>query len=72
MTEEALRITQTVPIVFTGLDPIVFGFVTSLARPNRNITGVMGAGPEFEAKRLELLRQALPKARPRGGVNIGQ
>jgi putative ABC transport system substrate-binding protein len=41
----------------------VLGFVTSLARPNRNITGVMGPGPEFEAKRLELLRQALPKAR---------
>jgi len=63
MTEEALRITQTIPIVFTALDPIVLGFVTSLARPNRNITGVMGAGPEFEGKRLELLRQALPKAR---------
>ena len=63
MTEEALRITSTIPIVFTGLNPIAFGIVTSLARPGRNITGVLGTGPEFAGKELELFREAVPKAR---------
>jgi putative ABC transport system substrate-binding protein len=63
MTEEALRITSTIPIVFTSLDPIAYGFVTSLARPGRNITGVMLTGPEIEGKKLELFRDAVPKAR---------
>src|SRR5215467_11192967 len=63
MMEEALRITSTIPIVFTGLDPIARGFVTSLSRPDRNIAGVMWVGPEIEGKRLELFREAVPKAR---------
>jgi putative ABC transport system substrate-binding protein len=63
MTEEALRVTRTVPLVFTGVDPITSGFVTSLARPDRNITGMTGPGPQFEGKRLEVLREALPKIR---------
>ena len=63
MTEEALRVTSTIPIVFTAVDPIASGLVTTLARPDRNLTGVTGTGPEFEGKKLELLREALPKAR---------
>jgi putative ABC transport system substrate-binding protein len=63
MTAEALRIASTIPIVFTALDPIAFGVVTSLAHPGRNITGVMGTGPEFVGKQLELFREAVPKAR---------
>ena len=42
MTAEALRVTSTVPIVFTAVDPITAGFVTALARQDRNITGMMG------------------------------
>ena len=63
MTEEALRITSTIPIIFTGLDPINWGFVTNLARPGRNITGMMWPGSEFAGKQLELFRDAVPKAR---------
>ena len=63
MTEEALRITSTIPIVFTFLDPITLGIVTSLVGHGRNLTGVMNPGPEFAGKQLELFREAVPKAR---------
>jgi len=63
MTEEALRITSTIPIVFTGLDPIAFGIVTSLVGHGRNVTGVAGPGQELEGKKLEVFREAVPKAR---------
>src|SRR5437773_10320929 len=36
------------------------GFVTSLARPGGNVTGLSGFGPELVGKRLELLKQAIP------------
>jgi putative tryptophan/tyrosine transport system substrate-binding protein len=52
-----------VPIVQIGLDPIAFGTTTSLAHPDRNITGVVIiAGSEIYAKHLELLREAVPGA----------
>jgi len=57
--------TQTIPIVmgFGPPDPVAFGFVKSLASPGGNITGVTyWAQRGFEAKRLELLREAAPKA----------
>jgi ABC-type uncharacterized transport system substrate-binding protein len=63
MTEEALRITSTIPIIFTNLDPVGLGVVTSLAHSGRNITGITWPGPEFVGKQLELLREAVPKAR---------
>ena len=63
MTEEALRITSTIPIVFDSLDPIAYGIVTSLVHHGRNITGVMPPSPELEGKKLELFREAVPKAR---------
>jgi len=56
--------TTTIPIVFTtGSDPVRDGLVTSLARPGGNITGVVFITSDLGSKRLELLRQFIPKAR---------
>jgi putative ABC transport system substrate-binding protein len=56
--------TATIPIVFTtGSDPVRDGLVTSLARPGGNVTGVVFITGELGSKRLELLRQFIPKAR---------
>jgi putative ABC transport system substrate-binding protein len=54
--------TSTVPIVFAGAgDPVRSGLVASLARPGGNITGLSIVAPELEGKRLELLKETLPK-----------
>ena len=60
----ASEATSTVPIVSVALnyDPVEKGYVTSLARPGRNITGVFVRNPEIGPKQLELLRQAVPRA----------
>jgi putative ABC transport system substrate-binding protein len=54
-----------VPIVawFIGEDPIAAGYAISLARPGRNVTGVVMLAPELGAKRLEALLEAVPNAR---------
>jgi putative ABC transport system substrate-binding protein len=54
---------SSIPIVFTtGSDPIEAGLVTSLNRPEGNITGVSFSGRALAPKRLELIRELLPKA----------
>jgi putative tryptophan/tyrosine transport system substrate-binding protein len=53
--------TATIPIVFVSLgDPVFEGWVSSLARPGGNLTGVAGLSPELAGKRLELLREITP------------
>lgn len=57
--------TTTIPIIIYGnFDPVATGFVTSLARPGGNVTGVLIA-PEgtLGAKKLEMLKEAVPRAR---------
>ena len=54
--------TTSVPIVMAhGGDPVVQGFVASLARPGGNVTGVANLSAELSGKRLELLKDILPK-----------
>jgi len=53
--------TRTIPIVIaTMVDPVGDGFVASLARPGGNITGLTLTTPEMTAKRLQLLKEAIP------------
>jgi putative tryptophan/tyrosine transport system substrate-binding protein len=58
------RATSTIPVVMaTSRDPVGSGFVASLARPGGNITGLTGdPTPEVQSKRLELLKETVPRA----------
>jgi putative ABC transport system substrate-binding protein len=61
-TRAAHKATSTIPIVMTqDNDPVGAGFVSSLARPGGNITGLTNASPELSGKRLELLKESIPK-----------
>jgi putative ABC transport system substrate-binding protein len=54
--------TRTIPIVMTNAaDPVGGGLIDSLARPGSNVTGLAGLGPELGTKRLEILKDAVPK-----------
>jgi putative ABC transport system substrate-binding protein len=59
----AKRTTSTVPIVFMGVtDPISIGLAESLARPGSNATGITNVAAVLAGKRLELLKEVVPKA----------
>jgi putative ABC transport system substrate-binding protein len=61
-TRAAKRATSTIPIVMSNdNDPIGDGFIASLARPGGNITGLSNFAPELSGKRLEILREVVPK-----------
>ena len=58
----AKETTKTIPIIMTGgSDPVGAGLVASLARPGGNITGLTGITAELAGKRLELLKETLPR-----------
>jgi len=61
-TRAAKQATVTIPIVMTNdNDPVGNGFVASLGRPGGNITGMASLSPELSGKRLELLKEIVPK-----------
>ena len=61
-TRPAKEATSTIPIVMAqSSDPVAEGFVVSLARPGGNITGLSTYAPEISGKRLELLKETVPK-----------
>jgi len=54
--------TTTIPIVMANAgDPVAAGLIASLARPGGNVTGLASLGPELNTKRLEILKDAVPK-----------
>lgn len=58
----AKEATKTIPIVMvSSVDPVVAGYVDSFARPGGNITGLAHLGRDLSAKRVELLKEVLPK-----------
>ena len=62
VTGPAKNATRTIPIVMAqDTDPIGNGFVASLAQPGRNITGLSSYSAELNGKRVELLREIVPK-----------
>jgi putative ABC transport system substrate-binding protein len=61
-TRAAKEVTSTIPIVMAQTDdPVASGFVVSLARPGGNITGLSTLSPELSGKRLEILKEVVPK-----------
>jgi len=62
VTRPVKEVTSTIPIVMAqDTDPVGNGFVASLARPGGNITGLSTLAPELSGKRLELLKEIVPK-----------
>ena len=60
----AKKATGTIPIVIAGgADPVGLGLVANLARPGGNVTGSVGSVEDLYAKRLQLLKEAIPNAR---------
>lgn len=63
-TRAAIQATKSVPIVMAAIgDPVGLGFVTSLARPGGNVTGLSNMGGDLAGKRLQLLKEAVPAAK---------
>jgi putative tryptophan/tyrosine transport system substrate-binding protein len=60
--QAAKSATKTIPIVITNVsDPVALGFAVSLSRPGGNVTGLSTLAPELSGKRLELLKEIVPK-----------
>jgi putative ABC transport system substrate-binding protein len=61
-TKAAKDVSGTVPIVMAAsAEPVAAGLVSSLARPGGNVTGLAAHNPELEGKRMELLKELLPR-----------
>ena len=61
-TQAVKKATTSVPLVMVAVgDPVGTGIIASLNRPGGNITGLTSISPELEGKRLELLREVIPK-----------
>jgi putative tryptophan/tyrosine transport system substrate-binding protein len=65
MVRAAKQATSTIPIVMaaSGADPVAAGFIANLARPGGNITGMSLLSAELDGKRMEFLKDAVPKLR---------
>ena len=63
LIQAAKNATKTIPIVMSGqgADPVEAGLIESLARPGGNVTGVTNLSTDLGGKRLELLKEAVPK-----------
>jgi putative ABC transport system substrate-binding protein len=63
-TEAARRATTTIPIIMAPAagDAVAVGWISTLARPGANITGLSDESVQLSAKRMELLKEAVPKA----------
>ena len=57
----AQKATSTIPIVMGASNPVALGLVASLARPGGNVTGLSTLAPELNTKRLEILKDTVPK-----------
>ncbi|HEX9820873.1 MAG TPA: ABC transporter substrate-binding protein [Methylomirabilota bacterium] len=73
----AMRATTAIPIIGIDLesDPVVGGFVTTLARPGANVTGIWMDLPELAGKQIQFLREVVPRLQRLGVVwddRIGQ